>query len=250
MTIVQANQTIFLISDLVTEVILRLENRTTDTARAAIWLRDALLEISGNTDYRDDFDALEILGPVFNLTIGQQEYSFVNIVPIQSLPYQSGFNLATLDVFLWTDYPTNAIRRKLNMTSYQDADKYQSAQSIPTEWYRFGDTIGLSPTPNQPYQIQARILQRHPINDDQLEQTQILLPREWNEILIWAAVMRGFAELLQFEKSSEIRTLLQGDPKFPGKPGLIESVKKRRKREGWRQESSLRHIISGYGWGS
>jgi hypothetical protein len=62
--------------------------------------------------------------------------------------------------------------------------------------------------------------------------------------------MRGFAELLEFEKSQEIRTMLQGDPKFPGKSGLIESIKKRRKREAWRSEQPLRPVLRGYGWGS
>jgi hypothetical protein len=240
----------FTISDLVPEVILRVENRTTDTARAAIWLRDSLLEISGNPDLRDDFDQLEVLGPTFNLTIGTQTYAFSNIVPAPSLPNSSGYNMSTLDVFVWIDYPTNSIRRKLNPTHYQDADKFQAALSIPTQWYRFADTIGLNPVPNQPYQIQARIIQEHPIDDDNLAGTTILLPREWNEVLVWMAAMRGFAELLEFEKSQGIRVMLQGDPKFPGKSGLIESIKKRREREAWRQEQPLRPVVRGYGWGS
>ncbi len=244
-----AQQQTFSFSDLVNEIILRVENRTTDTGRAVIWLRDAILEISGNPDYRDDFDQLEVLGPQFNVTIGQQEYPFSNLVPPASLPLSSGYNMSTLDVFVWIDYPTNQIRRKLNPTHYQDADKFQQAMSLPTEWYRFADTIGLNPVPNQMYQIQARILQEHPIDDDNLFDTEILLPREWNEVLVWSAAMRGYAEILQFEKSQEIRTMLQGDPKFPGKTGLIEAIKKRRKREAWRQEQPLRPVIRGYGWG-
>jgi len=240
----------FTINDLVNEVILRVENRTTDTGRAAIWLRDALLEISGNPDYRDDFDQLEVLGQTFNLTQGIQTYAFSNIVPAPSLPNSSGYNMSTLDVFIWIDYPTNSIRRKLNPTHYQDADKFQLAQSIPTEWYRFADTIGLNPVPNQPYQIQARILQEHPIDDDNLAGTTILLPREWNEVLIWMAAMRGFGELLEYEKTQTIRNILYGDPEHPNQQGLVNGIKKRRKREAWRQEQPLRPVVRGYGWGS
>jgi hypothetical protein len=243
-------KTSFLISDLVNEVILRVENRITDTERAAIWLRDALLEISGNPDYRDDFDQLEVLGPLFNLTAGVQEFPFSGLVPPQALPLQSGYNMSTLDIFLWTDYPLNTLRRKLNPTNYQDADKFQQAVSIPTEWYRFADTVGFNPRPNQPYQVQARIMQEHPIDDDNLPTTQILLPREWNEVLIYAAVMRAYTELLEYEKAQQIRVFLQGDPKFPGKSGLVEAIKKRRKREAWRQEQPLRPVIRGYSWGS
>jgi hypothetical protein len=160
------------------------------------------------------------------------------------------YNLSTLDILLWTDYPNNTIRKKLNPTHYQDADKGGSQPSIPAEWYRFADTIGFNPPPNQAYQVQARLLRRHPITDSALNTTVILLPREWNEVLIWCAAMRGYMELLEFDKASEIRTMLYGDPRHPEKVGLVSSVKKRRSREAWRSESSLRPVIRGYGYGS
>src|SRR5216684_3094283 len=136
----------FTIASLESEVIIRCENRTTDTARADVWIRDALLEISGNPDYRDEFDDLEEYGPQFNLTIAVQEYAFSNIVPV------GDYNLSTLDVLLWTNPPLNSIRKKLRPTHYQDADKFVQAQSIPAEWYRFADTIGFNPMPNAAYQ--------------------------------------------------------------------------------------------------
>lgn len=246
-----AGAPLFTIAQLEGEVILRLENRVTDTSRADVWLRDSLLEISGNTDYRDDFDQLEIYGNKFNLTGGPrgiaiQEYPFANFIQTSA----SNYNIATLDVLIWMDFPTNLIRQKLNPSHYQDADNFQTQPSLPTEWYRFSDFLGFNPPPNQNYQVQIRMLQQHPINDVQLNQTQILIPREWNEVLIWSAVMRGFMELLQFEKASQIRTMLQGDPKFPGKPGMIEAIKKRRKREAWRQEIGLRPVLRGYGAGT
>lgn len=244
-------QNSFLIGDLVPETILRVENRTTDAARAAIWIRDGLLEISGNPDYRDDFDQLEIWGPTTNLTIGQQEYPFEMLVPPLDLnEHSSGYNMSTLDILLWLDFPFNKIRRKLDPTHYQDSDKFQQVNSIPTQWYRFADLVGFNPIPNRPYQVVARILQMHPIIDDDLDSTPILLPREWNEVLIWAAAARGFAELQEFEKYSEIRQMLQGDPKHPGKQGLFEAVKKRRKREAWRSEQALRPVLRAYGWGN
>jgi len=244
-------QATFTINDLVPEVILRVENRTTDADRAAIWLRDAMLEISGNPDYRDDFAQLEVLGPLFNLTTGVQEYDFQNLIPPTSLPLQSGINMSTLDVFIWTDYPNNQIRRKLNPTHYQDSDRFQQAMSLPTEWYRFANNIGYNPVPNKPFQTQARILQMQPINDSNLTATQILTPREWNEVLIWAAAMRGYMELLEFEKAGEIRDMLYGQMKDNvRKPGLIDGIKKLRKRENWRDTIPLRPVIMGYGWGS
>lgn len=223
------------------EVILRTENRVTDINRAYVWVRDALLEISGNTDYKDEFDNLEVLGPPFVLTPGLQEYPFVNLL-------QAGdYNLSTLDIMIWVDPPNNIKRKKLNPTHYQDADKYLQSASLPSDWYRFGDNVGFNPMPAKAYQVQARILKRHPLNDDSLKTTSILLPREWNEVIIWAAVIRGFMELLEYEKAGAVRSLLYGDPKYPGKQGIIEAVKKRRKREQFRQTVGLRPRVSFYG---
>jgi hypothetical protein len=241
----------FTIQQLEQEVLLRCENKSTDTARADIWLRDALLEITSNPDFRNEFDQLEEFGPLFNLTapsgsppVGTQEYPFSNIVPV------GDYNVATLDVLIWQDPPTNSIRRKLIISHYQKADNFQPTFSLPTEWYRFSDSIGFTPVPDKAYQVQARILRQHPINDAQLPLTQILIPREWNEILVWAAVERGFMEYLEYEKAARIHQLLYGDPKHPDRPGLIEGRKKRREMEAHRTESALRPIYRRSMWGT
>jgi hypothetical protein len=230
----------FAFSDLDSEVILRCENKTTDLSRADVWLRDALIEITSNPDFRNEFDQLEELGPTFKLTGGSslttavQEYAFSNVVP------SGDYNLATLDILIWQDPPMNTIRRQLRQSHYQKADNFQPTFSLPTEWYRFADTFGVTPVPDKNYQVQARLLRQHPINDTQLSSTTILLPRDWNEILIWAAVMRGFLEYLEFDKAAKIRSMLYGDPKHPERPGLVESRKKRRELEAWRTEHALR----------
>lgn len=236
-----------LINDLVPEVIFRCENRTNDTARAAVWLRDALLEIASNPDYRDDFAELEELGPFFNLTapvggVGTQEYAESNITPIGDI------QLATLDIRVWTDPPTNSNWRKLDNAHYQKTDRFQPVFSLPTEWYRFGLNIGFNPIPDKPYQIQARVLRTHPIATP-IQNTLILLPTDWNEVIIWAAVQRGFMELLEWDKAGAVNKLLHGDPKDASQPGLIYSAKRKRRREFWRQESSLRVVKRPIMWG-
>lgn len=232
------------IADLGAEALVRCENRS-DTARANIWVKDALLEIAGNADYRDEFDDLEVLGPPFILTIGTQEY------PMDALVPAGDYNLATLDVLIWTDPPTNSNRLRLDYTHFQEADVTQVANQRPTAWYRFGANIGFNCSPDNAYQVQARVLRRHPIADNSgdIGTTVVLLPREWHEIIIWAACIRGFMELLEFEKAGEIRQMLYGDPKDPKKPGLVNSVKRRRQLEQWRQQSQLRPSVRGYGWG-
>lgn len=237
--------TVFQIKDLENEVIIRCENKTTDTARADIWLRDALIELTSSPDFRNEFDVLEEYGPQFNLSGGAalspsgtaiQEYPFSNIVP------SGDYNIATLDILIWQDPPTNSLRRQLRQSHYQKADNFQPTFSLPTEWYRFADTFGVTPVPDKNYQIQARILRAHPINDVTLNLTTILIPREWNEVLIWSAVERGFMEYLEFEKAQAIHMLLHGDPKHPERLGLIEGRKKRREMEAFRTEQPLRPV--------
>lgn len=228
---------IFLISDLDNEVILRLENRTTDLSRADIWLRDALLEITSDPNFRDEFDQLEEYGQFYNLTTYVQEYLDTSIVP------STDYEVAILDLLIWQDPPTNSVRRKLGHSHYQKADDFQPTFALPTEWYRFGDLIGFTPVPDKAYQVQARLLRQHPINDTALATTQILIPRDWNEILIWAAVYRGFMELLEYEKAGAVYKILHGDPEHPERPGLLQGRKKRREMEAWRTEEALRPVV-------
>lgn len=247
-----------IIQNLEQEVILKLENRVSETSNIDRWLRDAIIELSGNPDLRDSFSELEEYGPQFNLTGGPigvsvQEYAETNFVP-QGPP--ADYNIKTLDFLIWIDYPNNQKRQQLTPTHFQDSDKFNSYPSLPNQWYRFGNTIGFEPPPNQNYQVQARLQRRHPITDyfnqtGQLNQTIILLPNEWFEILEWSAAMRGFMELLEFEKASEIRQQLWGDPAHPNDfPGLVASVKTKRRQEAWEQQQPLRPIIKGSTWGS
>lgn len=236
----------FLVSDLASEVIIKCENRVTDINRAYKWLVDAILEISSNPDYRDEFSELEIKGPLFNLTGGSkivlstQEYDETNIVPTGDV------NVATLDIFIWRDPPTNSVRQKLNPSHYQEADKSVVITAVPISWYRFGGQIGFYPSPDKNYQIQARLLRQHPIADAAIQNTLILLPRDWNEILIHAAVEKGFIELGEYEKANAVHTLLHGDAKYPTKPGMINGRKKKRAKEAWRTTGRLRPIVGSY----
>lgn len=242
------------ISDLENEVVRKLENDTSATQDIDRWIRDSLIEIAGNPDYRDSFPELEEWGPQFNLTGGPigtsvAEYAESNIVPA------GDFLIKTLDILLWIDYPFNTKTVQLIPTQYQDVDRYQSFPSLPTQWYRFGTSIGFEPLPNQNYQVQARIMRRHPIvdyfnNSGVLNTTTLLLPNEWFEVLEWAAAMRGYMEKLNYERATQIRTMLWGDPAHPNdNPGLIASVKTKRRAEAWLVQQPLRPIIKSSCWG-
>jgi hypothetical protein len=219
------------------------------------WLRDAIIEITGNPDYRDSFPELEVLGPLYNLqgsadiTQAVSEYSEKYIVP------QGDVLIKTLDILLWTDPPWNRRWIQLTQTHYQDVDRFASMPSQPTQWYRFGYNIGFDPPPNQNFQVQARLQRRHPFLDyfnelNVLNQTPVLMPAEWLEVIEWAAAMRGYMEMLNMERANMIRTLLWGDPAHPNdNPGLIAAVKTKRRQEAWMAHQPLRPVIKGACWG-
>ena len=242
-------------ANLEAEVVLKLENRPTESSNIYRWLRDSLIEIAGNPDLRDSFPELEVLGPQVSLTGGVQGVA-VQEYPETMFLNPSAYLIKALDFLIWTDYPTNNNRKQLNPSHFQDSDKFMSRPSLPVEWYRFGLNIGFNPPPNKNYQVQARGMQRHPITDyfnvqNKLSTTQVLLQAEWYEILEWAAAMRGFMELLNYERAGEIKTMLWGDPEHPNdNPGLITSVKTKRRGEAWLAQQGLRPVVKGSCWGS
>ncbi|KKL59252.1 hypothetical protein LCGC14_2217190, partial [marine sediment metagenome] len=171
------------------------------------------------------------------------DYDFANIIPAGDL------SLGTLDIVMWFDPPTNSTRRKLRQSHYQEVDKFNSIQSAPITWFRFGNNVGFSPIPDKAYQVQARVLREHPI-DTPIGDTTILISRDWHEVLEWSAVEKGYLEILEFEKAAMIHAMLHGDPKDPTSLGMLKGRKKRRERENWRHEQALRPVVRSYGWGS
>ena len=207
-----------------------------------------MVELSGNTELRDDFDELEAWSDTYTLTAGTQEYAYSNFLNPELI-----YNQATLSVLMWIDPPTNSKRVKLHPSHYQDSDRMtinaSGPWSQPSDWYRFGDMIGFNPIPNLNYQVQMRALQLFPINEEDIGSTPILLTRQWKEVIIQSAVMRGFMELQQFDKALAVKALLYGDPKHPSDKGMIGAVHTRRKKESYRESIGLRPIVRAYGYG-
>jgi hypothetical protein len=81
-----------------------------------------------------------------------------------------------------------------------------------------------------------------------VQNTVVLIPRDWFDVLILEASRIGFIELNQYEKSQAIYRELHGDMTDPRKPtpGLIYRRKKRYQREAWRKEKGLRPVVGRY----
>ena len=229
------------IGDLSSEVILKLENRETDVGRTYQWLAEALYELTSSSELREEFDQLEASGPYFLLTRGQREYAFSNIINTND------YNDGTLDMRLWTDPPVNHNPLKLHMTTYQFVDMYTNNPGRPTGWYRFNDLFGFDLIPDNAYQIQIRYLKQYPITYP-LQNTQIVLPNDWLDVIVLIAVHKGFIELNEYEKAESTWKILHGDQRQPGHVGLINKRKKRFQREAWRNEVLLRPWVGTYSY--
>lgn len=233
----------YTIADAGQDVILKLENRTTDLTRAYCWFAEAIFELTSDGELREEFDQLEILGPQFNLIPGTREYPFSYF--LQTLDYNDG----TLNMRIWTNPPINNTVIKLRWISYQEADNYYNNPGRPTAWYRFADLVGFDMVPDQAYTVQIRYQKQYPFMSP-VEQTPWLLPNDWYDVAVLIAVQRGFIELNEYEKSQAVYQLLHGDPKKPGDVGLINRRKKRFQREAWRSEMGLRPWVGHYSRGS
>lgn len=229
----------YTIADAGQDVILKLENRTTDLSRAYCWFAEAILELTSSSELREEFDQLEVLGPTFQLIPGTREYPFSYLV--DTMDYNDG----TLDLRIWTDFPTNNVVLRLRFASYQEIDNYYNNPGQPTAWYRFSDIVGFDMIPNNPYTVQMRYQRQYPFTAP-IEQTPWILPMDWYDVAVLIAVQRGFIELNEYEKSDAVYKILHGDPTKPGKVGLINRRKKRFQREAWRSEASLRPWVGRY----
>ena len=230
-----------IINDLAPAVLIKVENRVNDTARAVEWIAEALVEISTDQQLRNDLTELEATGPLYDLTIGQQEY------PDSAFLNSPDVNMASLDFNMWIDPPGNSIRIKLLPSHYQETDKFLVVNSLPVKWYRFGNNIGFYPVPNNTYQVQSRYLINYPIDWSDPGSSTVLLGQNWYEIIKLAAAQKGFLELEEYEKASEIGSLLRGDPSDPKRsPGMMYGRKTKRERESWREQQGLKPMIHSY----
>ena len=227
------------VNDLSSRVLYAVENRSssTDTTNSYQWIRDAVLELANNPDFRNDFPELEVKGPTFALTAKTQEYTESNLINANDV--MDG----TLDIILWTDFPTNSIWIKLTPSHYQRTDMSFAANAQSTEWYRFGGSIGFNPPPDQNYQVQARYLRKHPFSSPIASTDAILLPADWEKVIELLATAYGFMSLEQYQKSSALRVFLFGDPSKPDSPGFIRSRKTKREKEQHRTTYPLRPIV-------
>jgi hypothetical protein len=190
-----------LISDITPEVAYMLGNRTDltigDPSKVDIWVRDAYLELAMNYP----FDELE----------DSVNDNFVQGVDTYEIPTEGrGIKALTL-VFPAGGREPRPIRRRhiRNIRRYQTTNQGPPAIYAPLTPAGQPRSIIVRPVPDQSYSIIWDVWTLPTIQSD-VEQTQIMMPADWLEVLRYAACIRGHVELQEQDKAQDKRTFLYG----------------------------------------
>lgn len=175
------------ITELATEITARLGNRTDISSRVLMWLNDGYVEL--------------LLSPRFNFWELDTSGTFVTVSSTRTYSLTSFTTLW----FLLTVRDTTNIRR-LRQAHVREFDEIQHVSGQPTRYARYGTTLELDPTPDGAYTIQLRYRKRP---DELTLGGSHLLGREWDEVLVALAVLKGREALEQTEQASAQRQLVE-----------------------------------------
>lgn len=214
------------INDRVATVRLNLGNRTDLDTRIKRWLADAYLDLGSNYPFEELEDTIsDMLVP----TIAEYPYAAqVRAVKNLSITLSNG------------DTRTLFKRHITNVRRYSS-----TAPGDPSIWAPFKRVAHLRPVPRLSHTLTWDVWVKPEIAAV-VEDTQILLPDDWLEVLDLAATLRGHISLLERDKAGEIRMLLFGDPLKLDQPGLIARKLRQKAAENVAEDYAIRPRIRRY----
>lgn len=214
------------IADQVTNVRLKLGNRSDIDARVAGWLVDAYRDLGSNYPFEELEDTInDLLVP----NIG--EYPYADQVRA----------VKTLSIQL-----PNGDTRELKKRHIINIRRYSILSGDdPSIWAPFKRVAHVRPKPRNSYSLIWDVWLKPQISDP-VTDTPILLPDDWLEILNFCAAFRGHIDLIERDKAGELRMLLYGDPKHPDNLGLIASKLRQKAAENVAEDYPIRPRIRRY----
>lgn len=213
------------INDLVPEVINALQGRTDVAAIVPLYIKRALQELTISMA----FEELRRTGPQVVLTIGQPIYAvstFLNAGDDYSSPEA---------MVIFVDPATNSTTDTLKYKTPKAIEMMisPSTKGTPSYFTRYGPNFHLGPVPDQAYTVFLRYQVRYPFpeatDSASLLGVKLLMPDDWEEIVVYAAAERIAFVKRWNEQRNDIHQLLYGDPEFMesagkrGRPGLLSA---------------------------
>jgi hypothetical protein len=248
-----------LISDLVPGVIAALANKTDITPQnAAIWIKKTLLNFSESYQLEE----LRRVGPVVTIGPGMgyngSNYEYL----ISTFLQNTGDDYTLFEdpvIFLTPTTATQAGLVNAGTTSgsvvgygmdYMTPKAIQSLLfipgGIPFKYTRYGNRFWFGTQPGAPYQVYVPYQVRHPFNDSNLLQSQLFVPTSWEDVIEYAAAMRGANENRWPDQVKNLRELLYGDPKGQGEPGLLKAMESQITRDQTKSTRQVTPMIQRY----
>lgn len=219
------------ISDRTTTIQLMLGNRSDLADRIPRWTANAYIELGSNIPFPD----LEEGPDDITTAAGADSYAY----PTNAL----GITSCTMTF--------QGAKRAIRKKNIEYIDLYPTSNpGPPVVWAPFKNEQVFRPVPDRDYLITRRFWKKPMVDQttiNTINNTTLLLPDNWLEVLDYAAALRGFVELEENSKAGELRMLLYGDPKHPAdNPGLIKQRLTRIQTENMNSDYGMRMRIRNY----
>lgn len=218
------------IGDLVPKVRFELGNRTDIDDKITSWLIDAYRELCMGYD----LETLET--SVQNLTVsGIDTYAY----PDDARAMKSLF-------VVQSNQPIEVKKKNIQVVR-----RYQvNGMGVPVIWAPFGSQYLVRPVPNGEWTLLVDYWRVPTIDETDtasMNTTEVELPDDWFEILVFSAAERGHAKLQEADKAQAVHMTLHGDPNpQKGWPGILKERTNRNAAENAISDYGLRPRIRRY----
>jgi hypothetical protein len=209
------------IADLEGDVMFALGGRTDLQDRIRVWLRDAYIEIGSNYP----FETLEESDQ--DLTVGG----------VDTYDYPATCRAIECLTLVMSQGQTIPLLKRSMRVLRRYPGPSTNMRGTPCIWAPFGRSFLLRPVPDTSYVIVEDFWVKPEIADP-VEETELLVPDDWLEVITIAATIRGHLKLIERDKARELQMALHGDPRHPDEnPGIIKTKLRRNQAEagydGW-----------------
>lgn len=227
------------ISDLQADVKRKLANRQDSYDLAPFFIRDAIRELTESYSFTE----LEEIEFGFQLIANVARYDVSNFVSAD-IPFT---DIKAFD--LYTDYPNNTVSKNVKFRELMVVLPMAKISALPSVWTRHGSWIIFGNAPDNPYTIDTYYQRKHYFEGptvEALRETEIRMPDSWLEIVTLSAAERGAMELRLPDFVSLYHSILFGDPKKPGEPGLIQARVSQHERDKGHNEGQMTPQVQRY----
>lgn len=216
------------IGDRTAEVLLALGNRSDLTTRVYKWLWESYCEIAQGINFEE------------------QEVQWDNFfqVGIDSYDYDVSWKAVKQIMRYNVDGKTGAV--EVVKKDIRNINQMGKNPGPPTIWAARNRQIIVRAIPDQNYAMHVEAWVKPQQDPDAIQNTILLLPDDWLEVVDMGAILRGHMKLLERNKALEVRQILYGDPKHPADKGLIERKKLERQAGYQAEEWNIRPRILRY----